>query len=68
MSENPGGLVVKGGDNVPPVEIGLNHLPKTGVASVPPPAPTLATALHLYKKSDTNYQLTDLFWFLDINI
>jgi len=32
-SENPGGLVVLGGDNVPPlVEIGLTDLPKTGGA------------------------------------
>ena len=31
-SENPGGLVVQGGDNVSPlVEIGLTDLPKTGV-------------------------------------
>ena len=30
-SENPGGLVVLGGDNVSPlVEIGLNDLPKSG--------------------------------------
>ena len=30
-SENPGGLVVLGGDNLPPlVEIGLTDLPKTG--------------------------------------
>ena len=40
--ENPGGLVVLGGDNVPPlVEIGLTDLPKTGGATAPP----LATAL-----------------------
>ena len=32
-SENPGGLVVMGGENVPPlVEIGLTDLPKTGGA------------------------------------
>ena len=32
-SENPGGLVVLGGDNVRPlVEIGLTDLPKTGGA------------------------------------
>ena len=31
--ENPGGLVVLGGDIVPPlVEIGLTDVPKTGVA------------------------------------
>ena len=30
-SENPGGLVVLGGENLPPlVEIGLTDLPKTG--------------------------------------
>ena len=45
-SENPGGLVVMGGDNVPPlVEIGLIYLPKTGWA-IAPPAPPLATGLH----------------------
>ena len=39
-SENPGGLVVLGGDNVPPlVEIGLTDLPKTGGAEAPPPQP-----------------------------
>ena len=43
-SENPGGLAVLGGDNVPPlVEIGLTDLPKTGGAKAPP----LATALHV---------------------
>ena len=32
-SENPGGLVVLGEENMPPlVEIGLTDLPKTGVA------------------------------------
>ena len=47
-SENPGGLVVLGGDNVSPlVEIGLTDLPKTGGALVPP-APPLATALLLF--------------------
>ena len=45
-SENPGGHVVLGGDNVPPrVEIGLSDLPKTGGAHAPPPAPPLATGL-----------------------
>ena len=30
-SENPGGLIVLGGENVPPLfEIGLTDLPKTG--------------------------------------
>ena len=44
-SENPGGHVVLGGDNVPPlVEIGLSDLPKTGGARAPP-APPLATGL-----------------------
>ena len=43
-SENPGGLVVMGGDNVPPlVEIRLTDLPKTGGA-LAFPAPLLATA------------------------
>ena len=47
-SENPGGLVVLGGDNVfPMVEIGLTDLLKTGGA-VAPPAPPLATALGLH--------------------
>ena len=32
-SENPGGLVILCGENVPPlVEIGLTDLPKTGAA------------------------------------
>ena len=36
-SENPGGLVVLGRDNVSPlVEIGLTDLPKTGGAKAPP--------------------------------
>ena len=44
-SENPGGHIVLGGDNLPPlVEIGLSDLPKTGGARAPP-APPLATAL-----------------------
>ena len=35
-SENPGGLVVLGGENVSPlVEIGLTDLPKTGGAQAP---------------------------------
>ena len=45
-SENPGGLVVLGGDNVLPlVEIGLTDLPKTEGAEAPPDP--LATALLL---------------------
>ena len=45
-SENPGGLVVLGGDNVSPlVKIGLTDQPKTGGAKALP-APPLATALH----------------------
>ena len=44
-SENPGGHIVLGGNNVPPlVEIGLTDLPKSGGARVPP-APPLATGL-----------------------
>ena len=44
-SENPGGHVVLGGDNVPPlVDIGLTDLSKTGGARAPP-APPLATGL-----------------------
>ena len=40
-SENPGGLVVLGGDNVSPlVKIALTDLPKT--------APLLATALSIH--------------------
>ena len=39
-SENPGELVVLGGDNVPPlVEIGLTDLPNTGRGAKPPPQP-----------------------------
>ena len=42
-SENPGGHIVLGGDNVPPlVEIGLTDLSKSGGA------PPLATGLHVY--------------------
>ena len=45
-SENPGGHVVLGGDNVPPlVGIGLTGLPKTGGAHAAP-APPLATGLY----------------------
>ena len=45
-SEFPGGLIVLGGENVPPlVEIGLTDLPKTGGAKALP-APPLATALY----------------------
>ena len=44
-SENPGGLVVVGGDNVSPlVEIGLTDLTKSGGARAPP-APPLVTGL-----------------------
>ena len=41
-SENPGGHIVLGGDNVPPlVEIGLTDLSKSGGAYSPlPPPPT----------------------------
>ena len=43
--KNPGGHIVLGGDNVPPlVEIGLTDLPKSGGARAPP-APPLATGL-----------------------
>ena len=47
-SENPEGLVVLGGDNVPPplVEIGLTDLPKTEEVRAPP-APLLATGLNM---------------------
>ena len=39
-SENPRGLVVLGGDNVPPlVKIGLTDPPKTGGAYAPPASP-----------------------------
>jgi hypothetical protein len=39
-SKNPGGLVVLGGDNVPPlVEIGLTDLTKTGGAKAPQAPP-----------------------------
>ena len=44
-SENLGGHIVMGGDNVPPlVEIGLTDLPKSGGARAPP-APPLVTGL-----------------------
>ena len=46
-SENLGGHVILGGENVPPlVEIGLTDLPKSGGARAPP-APPLATGLSL---------------------
>ena len=39
-SENPGGLVVLGGENVSPlVEIGLTDLPKSGCAMAHPAHP-----------------------------
>ena len=39
-SENPGGHIVLGGDNVPPlVEIGLTDLSKSGGAQAPPAPP-----------------------------
>ena len=44
-SENPGGLVVLGGENVPPLaEIGLTDLPKSG-GTMAPPAPSGTTPL-----------------------
>ena len=44
-SENPGGHVVLGGDNVPPlVDIGLADLPKSGGGAQAPPAPHLRRA------------------------
>ena len=47
-SENPGGHIVLGGDNVPPlVEIGLTDLSKSGWAQAPPALP-LATGLIQY--------------------
>ena len=54
-SENPGGLVVLGGDNVPPlVEIGLADLPKTGG-----PSPLLATALNMVNFYRSNLSKMD---------
>ena len=44
-SENLGGHIVLGGDNVPPlVEIGLTDLPKSGGARAPPRPPRLRRA------------------------
>ena len=49
-SENLGGHIVLGGDNVPPlVEIELTDLKKSGAARAPP-APPLATGLQGIKK------------------
>ena len=49
-SENLGGHVLLGGDNVPPlVEIGLTDLPKSGGGTCPP-TPPLATGLLLSEK------------------
>ena len=54
-SENPGGHIVLGGDNVPAlVEIGLTDLSKSGGAQAPP-APPLGTGLTLVEpKTKTN--------------
>ena len=47
-SENLGGHVILGGENVPPlVEIGLTDLPKSGGGARAPPAPPLAKGLVL---------------------
>ena len=54
-SENLGGHVVLGGDNVPPlVEIGLTDLPKTGGAYAPPasPLPTCLRSMYLKEKHE----------------
>ena len=46
-----GGLVVLGGDNVPPlVEIGLTDLPKTEGAEAPPAPPCDRPALYPHPK------------------
>ena len=53
-SENPGGLVALGGDNVSPlVQIGLTDLPKTGGAKAHPTSP-LPTGLYImYERTFT---------------
>ena len=53
-SENRGGLVVLGGENVPPlVEIGLTDLPKTGGGGhVPPRPPQLRRACFIEKPEE----------------
>ena len=49
-SKNPGGHIVLGGDNVPPlVEIGLTDLPKSGGARAPRP-PRLRQACVIFAK------------------
>ena len=49
-SENPGGHVILGGENVPPlVEIGLTDLLKSGGAMAPP-APPGTTGLNCIGK------------------
>ena len=51
-SENPGGLVILCGENVPPlVEIGLTDLPKTGGGLEPPQPPPLRQTCIVSMKS-----------------
>ena len=55
-SKNPGGLVVLGGDNVPPlVEIGLTDLTKTGGAKAPKAPP--CTCASVLRKNLNNLSL-----------
>ena len=61
-SENPGGLVVLGGDNVPPlVEIGLTDLPKTGGLK-PPQPPRLQQACCMIQRLSF-FPVFPYFWF-----
>ena len=60
-SENLGGHVILGGDNVPPlVEIGLTDLTKSGGGAGAPPAPPLATGLLEHQRYG-NYDLPLIF-------
>ena len=64
-SENPGGHIVLGGDNVPPlVEIGLTDLPKAGGrggGGLRPPSPLACNSPDcLYSKIRYSYSLTSI--------
>ena len=61
-SENLGGRVVLGGDNVPPlVKIGLTDLPKTGGAYAPPASP-FDTCLSRENSNDQSENVAQLFF------
>ena len=60
-SENPWGLVVLGGENVPPlVEIGLTDLPKTVGGEPEPPSPPACDSPGSYKLCSTRKSPTEI--------